>query len=101
MSQRERMEALKTKNILLESQIRKIKEGPLPLPQRYINKNDSATFKTIEIIGREKYAELLDAGIIMADYEREKGNNERRNKHTEELLTTVKVLSSMINRLGS
>ncbi len=57
----------------------------LPLPQRYINKKDAATLKTIEIIGREKYAQLLDNNLIVVDYGTLTINQRNHREHISRL----------------
>ncbi len=69
----------------------------LPLPQRYINKRDLATQKAIEIIGKDKYKELLDNNIIIVDYEIIKYNQKANKEHTERLKKTILFLSSLLN----
>jgi len=69
----------------------------LPLPQRYINKRDLATQKTIEIIGKDKYKELLDNNIIIVDYEIMKYNQKANKERIERLKKTILFLSSLLN----
>jgi len=67
-----------------------------PLPQRYIDRKDWHTLKTIEIIGRKKYEELLDAGIIAVSYEIKVDNNKRRSQHLKKLNNTIETLSTRV-----
>ena len=83
---------------ILKSSLKSKKQ--LPLPQRYVDRQDRATLKTIEIIGRKKYKKLLDEGIIMVDYEIKKENDVRHKAHTVDLEATVRVLSKMTSPSG-
>lgn len=69
------------------------KKSPLPLPQRYIDKKDIATLKAIEIIGREKYAELLDNNLIIQDYNISQSNRNLHREHIKKLNETISLLT--------
>ena len=71
----------------------------LPLPERYVDNQDLATLKTIEIIGRKKYEELLASGIIMVDHKIKVANQERQMKLNADLRTTIRILSNLIDPL--
>lgn len=75
-----------------------MKNQKLPLPQRYINKKDGATLKAIEIIGREKYAQLLDEGLIILDYKTQVLNRKNKSEHILKLNKTIEILSTLPNQ---
>ena len=77
-----------------------MKNRRLPLPQRYINRQDGATTKTIEIIGRKKYKKLLDNNIMMVDYLNKKENDLIHQNKIRELRNTIVTLSKLLNQLG-
>ena len=71
------------------------KNSRLPLPQRYINKKDMATLKAIEIIGREKYAQLLDENLIIVDYKTITLNQRNHREHISRLNKTIEILTTL------
>jgi hypothetical protein len=75
-----------------------MKNKKLPLPQRYINKKDMATLKAIEIIGREKYAQLLDNNLIIVDYKNLIFNQKNKREHILKLNKTIEILSTLPNQ---
>ena len=70
------------------------------LPQRYIDKQDVHTQKTIEIIGRKKYKELLDNGIVMVSYDIKIQNQHAQREHIQRLENTIFVLSTLLSQSG-
>lgn len=70
----------------------------LPLPQRYIDKKDIATSKSIEIIGKEKYAQLLNNNLIIVDYETLTLNLKNHKEHILRLNKAIKVLTTLLNQ---
>ena len=70
------------------------------LAQRYINRQDAHTQKTIEIIGRKKYKKLLENGIAMVSYDIKKQNQRVHAEHIQRLENTIFVLSTLLSQLG-
>lgn len=65
---------------------------------RFANKKDEATLQTISIIGKKKYKQLLDFGLVVVDYNIIKENKKRHHDRVEKLTTTVKILSTLIDQ---
>ena len=69
-----------------------------PLPQRYIDRQDVHTQKTIEIIGRKKYKKLLENGMMMVSYDIKRQNQRMQREHIQRLENAIFVLSTLLSQ---